>query len=441
MKAVQHADAQSNPQRGDDRAQTISWPALGLVAAVTAGVLCWHVWVLPIGDSHYGLFANYADLTIYRAGGHAVAHGVALYDGPVIWNMQFTYTPFAGLLFVPWAWMTPDLAHTAWWGATFVSLIAVVVLSFRSLGYPFTRRLFALGVGVAVVVSAFEPVRTTIWLGQINIFLLLLIVADLARPAGGRWRGVGAGIAAGIKLTPALFLVYLAITRQWRAGGLGIGALGATIAVGFAVIPADSWRYWTASFSNADRVGGVDGPGNQSLNGFAAQMLKFYDVTRYQDPQTHVFEPPTWMWLLLAVPALVLGLAAGAAAHRRGQELLALTLTGMTATAVSPFSWGHHWVWFVPLFVLALHHAMAGITRRRWLLPAVVFFAGFCWWWNYWDIGPWRSADHLIGIGLFMLPRDGGHWWQHITVPIYAGFYLLVFTVTAMAALWPSTDK
>ncbi len=50
-----------------------------------------------------------------------------------------------------------------------------------------------------------EPIRTTLWLGQINIFLLLLIVWDLGRDEKSRLRGIGAGVAAGVKLTPAFF--------------------------------------------------------------------------------------------------------------------------------------------------------------------------------------------------------------------------------------------
>lgn len=418
-----------------ERTRTVGWPLVGVFAVVAVAVLIWHIYALPIGDPHYGLFDNYADLMIYRAGGDKVANGLALYAGPVLWQMQFTYTPFAGLLLVPFAMASQDLANVVWWTATFVALIGVVALSFRSLGYRFSRQVLVLSLLVAFVVTSFEPVRTTIWLAQVNVFLLLLVVADLARPEGSRLRGIGAGVAAGIKLTPGLFLVYLAVTRQWRACAIGIAGLGGTIAIGFAVIPRDSWTYWTEQFGSADRVGGVDGPANQSVNGFLAQMLKFYDVTRYLNPQTRVFETPTWMWLMFAIPALVLGLAAAAVAHRRGSELLALVLTGMTASMVSPFSWGHHWVWFVPLFVLALHYALSGPSRWRWLVPIAVFGASFCWWWNYWDSGPWRSSDHVIGIGLFMLPRDGGQWWLDVAVPLYAGWYPLVFLVVAAATL------
>ena len=54
--------------------------------------------------------------------------------------------------------------------------------------------------------------------GQINIFLMLLVIADFARspvtPMGKRLpRGVLIGIAAAIKLTPLLFIVYLAVIQ------------------------------------------------------------------------------------------------------------------------------------------------------------------------------------------------------------------------------------
>jgi alpha-1,2-mannosyltransferase len=43
---------------------------------------------------------------------------------------------------------------------------------------------------------------------QINLPLLMLVLADFARPRS-RWRGVGIGLAAGLKVTPVIFIGYL----------------------------------------------------------------------------------------------------------------------------------------------------------------------------------------------------------------------------------------
>ncbi|MFD4468993.1 glycosyltransferase 87 family protein [Rhodococcus sp. NPDC058505] len=418
----------------DDR--TLSWPVLAGAAVVAVGVVIWHLVAVPIGNPFYGLFVNYADLAIYRAGGDAIVHRTGLYDGPILFGMQFTYTPFAALVFAPFALIGQSLTNVIWWVATFVALVAIVALSLKSLRYRLTPRVWVFSALLAVVTTAFEPVRTTIWLGQINVFLVLLVVWDLTRADGSRLKGLGVGIAAGIKLTPAFFLAYLALTRQWRTGVTALSVFAATVALGFAIVPADAWSYWTHRITQAQRVGPVDAPSNQSVNGFFSQLLRFYDITRYRDPDTGVFAAPTWMWLLGAAVAAAVGLSAAVLAHRRGQELLAVTLTGMTSAAVSPFSWGHHWVWFVPLLVLALHYALTATARLRWLVPTALLIPAFAWWWNYPDGPPLHGADHPIGIGLFMLPRDDAGWSAQILVPIYAGCYPLVLAITAAGTVW-----
>jgi alpha-1,2-mannosyltransferase len=414
----------------------VTWLVVSVFAVLAVVVALWHIFVLPITDNHYGIFDNYADLQIYRAGGQAVIDGSRLYDGPVLWGMQWTYSPFAALLMVPFAVTEQLTANVIWWAGTYLALVAVVALSFKSLGYRFTRRLLILCVLLAFVVTSFEPVRDTIWLGQINVYLMLLVLWDLVRTSNSRFRGFGVGIAAGIKLTPLLFLVYLAVTRQWRACLHGVGGFLTTVVIGFVVVPHDSWTYWTGRFIDADNVGGVDAPANQSINGFFAQMFRFLDVTRYLNVDNGAFEPPIWLWLAFAVPALAVGLWAASIAHRRHQELLAVVLAAMTASAISPFSWGHHWVWFVPLFVLALHHALTSRTWWRWMVPISLAVPAFAWWHNYWDSGLWRGSDHVIGIGLFMMPRPADPaWWHHLAVPIYAGCFPSVFAVTAVAVI------
>lgn len=421
---------QISPPVGQSR--TIGTPALVAAAAVAVAVVVWHVYALPIGDPFYGLFKNFADLSIYRAGGDAIVHRTGLYDDAILFGMQFTYTPFAAIVFAPFALVSQTVTNLVWWSATFAALVALIAVSFRSLGYRPVPRLWLLSTLLAVAVTALEPVRSTIWFGQINVFLVLLVVWDLTRPGGSRLRGTCTGIAAGIKLTPLFFLAYLAVTRQWRTAVTTGAAFAATIAVGFTVVPADAWSYWTRQVMHAGRVGPVDAPSNQSANGMLAQLLRFYDVTTYQDPVTGVFAPPTWMWLLFAGMLAVVGLAAATIAHRRGHVLLAVVLTGMNSAVASPFSWGHHWVWFVPLFVIALHYAATARSRLALLAPVIVTVPTFSWWWHYRGGEPLHGTDHPIGIGLFMFPRFYPYWWTDILVPIYASCYLLVF-VAAVA--------
>ncbi|MFW0794541.1 glycosyltransferase 87 family protein [Gordonia sp. CPCC 205515] len=425
----------------------ISGWVVGVAAIAAIGVIVWHITAFPISNPLYGLFQNNTDLRVYRAGAQTVLDADPLYAKPVLWDLDWTYPPFSAIVLVPFALVSQAVANVIWWSATFLALIATIVLSFRSLGYRLDGRLAVFSVLLAICSTALEPVRTTIWLGQINIFLMLLILADLVlldmiRP-NSRLRGIGVGLAAGIKLTPGFFVVYLLATRRWRAAATAVVAFAATVVVGFAIVPRDSWQYWTHDIVRAARIGRVDSPANQSVHGFICQMLAYFDVRRFAHPAPGgpVFAAPAWMWVPVALIAAALGIWAAVVAHRRGQELLAVTIVGMTASTVSPFSWGHHWVWFVPLFVVAFDFAYRGLALGRgewwrWLAPATIVTLSFTWWHHWWDSGPRLTSDHAIALGLFMQPRwPDPQWYDRLVVMVSAGCYPLILLLTIIVTL------
>jgi alpha-1,2-mannosyltransferase len=84
---------------------------------------------------------------------------------------------------------------------------------------------------------------------------------------------VGVGLAAAVKLTPLLFVVYLAATRRWRAAAAALATFVAAAGLGFLFAPADSVTFWfDGTFLAADRISAVDGPSNHSLNGLLARL-------------------------------------------------------------------------------------------------------------------------------------------------------------------------
>ena len=147
--------------------------------------------------------------------------------------------------------------------------------------------------------------------------------------------------------------------------------------------------------------------------------------------------PSNVLWIACSALAVVLGIGAAWLAHRAGQELLALCLTGMTTAAVSPFSWGHHWVWFVPLLVFAVHLPIAAwragsrpLAGLLCLAPPALFTAVFIWR-NYLPGGA-LGFKPFYGTGMFMTPfPDWLRWFS-------AEPYLWVFGVTAVLciAVW-----
>jgi alpha-1,2-mannosyltransferase len=199
------------------------------------------------------------------------------------------------------------------------------------------RRWVALGVAIPLA-FAMEPVRETLGWGQIDLLIAALVLADVGALRRRRpWAGVGIGLATAIKVTPGLFIVYLMVTRRWRAAALASGTFGVTVLVGFGVEP--SMRYWTALLWQTDRVGSPTNPNDQSLLGLLARL-------------PGVGPPNRVLWSALVVLVLVGGLARAAQLSRRGDDLAGVTVTGLTACLISPIAWVHHLYWVIPAVVV-----------------------------------------------------------------------------------------
>jgi alpha-1,2-mannosyltransferase len=308
-----------------------------LLTGAAALVLVAQAVVLALWPDAHALLI---DLQVYRAGGEHVLAGAPLYAGGVLLDLPFVYPPFAAVLFAPLALLPLDVLKVAWTGAGIALLAHVVHRCAPRAGWPVV-------VLVAVVATALDPVRTTLYLGQINIVLLALVVGDLLGRPDSRLRGVGVGLAAAVKLTPLLFVVYLAATRRWRAAGTALATFAAAAGLGFVLAPADSVAFWLdGTFLAADRISDVAGPSNHSLNGLLARIGA---------------EGLPWLAAAAALGAATIGLAVRA--HRSGAEVLAVTLCGTASAALAPFAWSHHYVWVVPLAVLLGARVLAG---DRW---------------------------------------------------------------------------
>ncbi|MDO3700834.1 glycosyltransferase 87 family protein [Micromonospora sp. C28SCA-DRY-2] len=319
-----------------------------------------------------GLVHDFFDLKIYMRAMDWWAAGNPLYDyvqpDRVQGELYFTYPPFSALLLLPFGAL--PLGATV---AIFTALTGLaVVVTTRWLVLPVIERhhlprLFTLVVAVLLVLAV-ESTRETITFGQINMLLVVLILADLlfAVPQGRKWAGVGVGLATALKLFPGIFIVYLLATRRWRAAIVASVTAAAATLLAAAVAPRDSWRFWTHELWATDRVGRTDYTGNQSLFGL---------LSRITAPE----QPSRLVWLLLVAVVAGYGLWRAVRAARAGDALAGLALTGLVGALVSPITWTHHIYWFIPAVVVLVDAAwradpstMAGMRRRRWLAALAI---------------------------------------------------------------------
>ena len=371
-------------------------------AAVLVGVAAVMVYVLPglpAPAAHWPMW----DVRVYWWGGRqAAAGGGALY-GPGA-PFSFTYPPFAALVFA----IGPSV-NALKFALTAGSLIALPLLCAQSLAAAGVR----LRAEAIFLVSALAlltwPVAYTLHLGEVNLILAALIGADLLRCRGGSggssppgsaerwrdggwWQGIGTGLAAGIKLTPLIFVVYLALTGRVRAAVTACATFAATVLAGFIWLPGRSRAFWLGGvFYDQTRIGDPANPSDQSLGGAIARLAGTGD-------------PPRLWWLAGALAAGVVGLGVAVLAHRRGYRLGGFVCCAVTGLLVSPISWTHHWVWDIPLLVWLTTAAWR--RRSAWVACAAGALVGMAVFSDYTPI-PWpgHSADtgRMLASDLYVL--------------------------------------
>lgn len=300
------------------------------------------------------LLRDWFDLRVYYGTVDSWIHrGGRVYDYRVPGTPYgFTYPPFAAVAMLPMALMGLRTAIVA---ALLLNLAALAVAARVWIG-PQWRRYGWYGAGLAACVLAlFEPLRDTLSFGQVNLLLLALVLTDAGLQARGRtrWAGVGIGLAAAVKLTPALFIGLLLVTRRWRPAAVATAVAAGATALAALIAPDASRFYWTRALWDTDRVGRLDYVSNQSLQGVLARL--------------GVESRAVWAVLVLVV------LCGWAWRVRRavavGDWRAAFALTGLTACLVSPVTWVHHLVWLLPSFAVLVR---AGRPRVAGALYAVL---------------------------------------------------------------------
>ncbi|MFJ8959720.1 glycosyltransferase 87 family protein [Lentzea sp. NPDC102401] len=321
---------------------------MSLAYPVRLGAALWPAalaWLLFTWSDHYPI-----DLDVYRLGGLAWLEGRPLYVGftgpPLDPQLPFTYPPIAAVLFsglslVPGGWH--NLLVVA---AGFVALTAVCV---AVAGKVRPDLKWTVGPPAAIGALALDPVWTTYGYGQINLFLLALVVVDVLLVTGKRRRGVLIGVAAAIKLTPAIFVLYFIVKRDWRAAITSMATFAGLVVAGFLIAPTDSSQYWLHSLLDPDRIGDMSLSTNQSIRG----LLRGFGLAPGVE---------TLLWVVLAAAVVA---TAVFVARRTRDDLVALFVIAAAGLLASPVSWLHHWVWCVPVLMFL-------VLRGHWYAFAAV---------------------------------------------------------------------
>ncbi|TQF06286.1 DUF2029 domain-containing protein [Kitasatospora acidiphila] len=346
----------------------------GRLSAFRAALLRRAGWVLAVSLTVHlvitVLGADMFDLKVYYQGSPSLLHGT-LYDfklhrsDPHAQPLPFTYPPFAAAVFLPLAALPWPVAAGVWHLLSLGALWLVVHCSFRLLGHREPRRPAMLWTALALWL---EPVRHSLGLGQIDLILAAIVLVGLTRGRSAA-AGAGVGIAAGLKLVPAVTGLYFLAARKWRAAVWSAVVFFATVGAAWAIDPRDSSEYWFHELYDTSRVGQVASFENQSLRGAVARTLG-------HDGGLSV------LYCVLALAALAGGLLALRAATRRGETLAMVVTVQLLGLLLGPISWSHHYVWCLPTLICLAHgpirRSRAGqlaiaawlVAAGSWMVPA-----------------------------------------------------------------------
>jgi alpha-1,2-mannosyltransferase len=335
--------------------------ARGIGICLPPVLIALYVGATTFGGTFFPWRPMMVDLEVYRQAGAVLLAGGDFYDLPG--PLQFLYPPFAAVLALPLALLPATVVQLGWTAAGALALVAIL--------HRFGLKGWVLSLAGSAVVYLVEPVVQTLTFGQLGIFLVALVVLDLApgpRVFSRRLLPEGAltAVATAIKLTPAIFVVYLLLVRKFRAFWVAVVTGVVVTLISFAVVPAASYEFWT-------RLAHGDTGLGHSIIYYTNQSVMADIVRIFGLGQT-----PAIVGLVLSAAVAVAGLWAATLWHRLGDVRLAVNLCGVAGLLASPVSWLHHFVWVVPLAMSLVERRPIG--RRRlptWYLALGWVFVGW----------------------------------------------------------------
>lgn len=312
------------------------------------------------------------DFGIYREASRALLEGRSPLEveGAI-------YLPCFAVATLPLALLPEVFGAVLWSLASLVALVVSARIVARLLARPGERAWPWLT--WAPTALCLRPIDSCFANGQVNLIVFAVVMVGVAALARGRERAGASwlGLAAALKLVPALFLVDLAARRR-----VGAALVGATVAAALIVLAPVPWRglrgslddlaRWSQEVAGPFAKGGEDvhaawprTPG-QSLTG-AVYRLAVEDPARLADPDRPDAAPTpeaarrarfavlTASALLLALLLVPLLLRPAPPGTRAWLHEMAFVVT--TALLVAPLVRKAHFVWLLLPFAVLVHAA------------------------------------------------------------------------------------
>jgi alpha-1,2-mannosyltransferase len=319
------------------------------------------------------------DLSFYWTAGQQLLHGESIYSaaqlaGPYAPQGQdgFLYPPPFAALSILLVWLAPAGARTAEWlwsGLGLVIVIATTLVLVRS--ERLQERLPLLrGRGQWLMVAAaiaFPPVVGELTIGNVHLLLLgLFALAWIGMRRGDRtgdWMaGIGIGVATVIKLFPGVLLLWLLMTRRYRAAAAAVVSGAVLTLMALPVTGIQPWLQYPTVIANLSAV--KDTTDTISPTMWLAPLLSF-GVAR-------LLVTGACLALLAWVAWRPSGLAARPARAGEVGTALSFAVAVTISVLIAPNVFHH----YLSIFVLPMLLGIGGGIRFRWLVLAYLLMSG-----------------------------------------------------------------
>jgi len=313
------------------------------------------------------------DFSAYWTAADHLLHGQSLYlpyqlAGPYAPQRQFLYLypPAFAAAAIPFAALFGDYRLAEWvWTAIGAAIVVWVVLALHRSERLGERYRMLAGRGRWLLVGAafaFPPVVAELVLGNVNVLLLGLLTAawigvraevghgsDSTPGRASATSGIAIGVATVIKLFPGVPLLWLLLTRRYRAAAWAVIAAVVFVAITVPITGLQPWLDYPIVLAN------LAGPSDT----------------------TDTLAPTVWLVPFLgfaAARALVtaVGVASLALTARTASNAVGFAIAVLVSVLIAPGLYQH----YLAILVLPMILALGAGIRLRWIGLVYVLVSG-----------------------------------------------------------------
>ncbi|MGB3905270.1 MAG: glycosyltransferase family 87 protein [Anaerolineae bacterium] len=315
---------------------------------------------------------NYTGAVVLRSGG-------MIYDTDLPLFVGYDNPPLTAILTMPLTLFDLQTAIRLFLSLNVLLLIASLALVFVTnrdylLRYPYWL------ISLALVLNL-DPVLDSVLLGQLDLLILFLIVAAYWGYRSGREVVAGAslGLAAMIKISPGLLILYFLFKRRFRVVASAFATVALIGSLSLLVAGPNTHRQFITDILPTLLAGSAQME-NQSLNGFFNRL--FLEASFLTDlaevpplPQVRILTLLTSV-LLIAIVALLLR-KRPVTESELGFDV-EYSLVVILLPLISSIAWHHYMTWCVlPLLVLVNPRLRRSLPRRTSLVLATVALVSY----------------------------------------------------------------